>query len=212
MFSSMQPSLRARLLPRFPANVVAGNGISIEKAGLTYIFSATPLAGVPIDSLEDIPTDKLLGRDTSGDGPVEQIGVAGGLVLTGAKSLEMNAAQRTRIIGVNAFAQGSSLAAGQQSDSYFPAPCTIVGFVLLADPTGSVVLDLWKTAFGAFPPSNANSICAAAKPTIVSGNKYLDNTLSGWSVNIAAGDVIRFNIDSVSVITRLFAGLIVRVV
>lgn len=39
VFSSSQPSLRARLLPRFPANVLAGNGITITKSGLTYTFA-----------------------------------------------------------------------------------------------------------------------------------------------------------------------------
>ena len=48
--SSTQPSLRARILPRFPANVIAGTGISIIKDGSTYIFSTTisAPAGTPI--------------------------------------------------------------------------------------------------------------------------------------------------------------------
>lgn len=36
--SSTQPSLRARILPRFPAQVLAGNGITITKTGGTYTF------------------------------------------------------------------------------------------------------------------------------------------------------------------------------
>lgn len=39
LFSSTQPSLRARILPRFPASVVGGNGVNISKSGLTYTFS-----------------------------------------------------------------------------------------------------------------------------------------------------------------------------
>jgi len=35
--------LRARVIPRFPANLVAGNGISITKNGATYIFTAANL-------------------------------------------------------------------------------------------------------------------------------------------------------------------------
>lgn len=38
MFSSTQPSLRARVIPRFPANVLAGNGMVITKVGITYTF------------------------------------------------------------------------------------------------------------------------------------------------------------------------------
>lgn len=41
MFSSTQPSIRARILPRFPARVLAGTGITITKSGGTYIFATT---------------------------------------------------------------------------------------------------------------------------------------------------------------------------
>jgi hypothetical protein len=37
--SSSMPGVRARVLPRFPANVVAGNGISITRSGATYTFA-----------------------------------------------------------------------------------------------------------------------------------------------------------------------------
>lgn len=41
LFSSTQPSLRARILPKFPAQVLAGNGINITKSGGTYTFSTS---------------------------------------------------------------------------------------------------------------------------------------------------------------------------
>jgi hypothetical protein len=39
--SSTLPGVRARVLPRFPANVIAGTGISIVKTGATYSISLT---------------------------------------------------------------------------------------------------------------------------------------------------------------------------
>jgi len=45
VFSSTQPSLRARILPRFPAQVVAGNGITITKSGGVYTFEVTNQLG-----------------------------------------------------------------------------------------------------------------------------------------------------------------------
>lgn len=42
LFSSTQPSLRARILPRFPARVLAGTGITITKSGGAYTFAVTP--------------------------------------------------------------------------------------------------------------------------------------------------------------------------
>lgn len=51
-FSSTQPSLRARLLPRFPARVIAGTGMSITKSGGTYTFAVTPFIGGPDGSVQ----------------------------------------------------------------------------------------------------------------------------------------------------------------
>jgi hypothetical protein len=34
-------AIKARVLPRFPANVIAGNGITITKSGATYTFALT---------------------------------------------------------------------------------------------------------------------------------------------------------------------------
>jgi hypothetical protein len=45
LFSSTQPSLRARILPRFPAQVLAGNGITITKGNGIYTFEVTNQIG-----------------------------------------------------------------------------------------------------------------------------------------------------------------------
>jgi hypothetical protein len=48
VFSSTQPSLRARILAKFPARVVAGSGINIVKSGGTYTFSVIAPISVPV--------------------------------------------------------------------------------------------------------------------------------------------------------------------
>lgn len=88
---------------------------------------------------------------------------------------------------------------------YFAA--TIVEATLLADLTGSVVLDIWKDTYGTFPPTDADSITGASPLTLSSANKTTDTTLTGWTTSVAAGDVLRFNIDSISLITSLTVGL-----
>jgi len=45
IFSSTQPSIRARIIPKFPAQVVAGNGITITKSGLVYTFEVANQIG-----------------------------------------------------------------------------------------------------------------------------------------------------------------------
>jgi hypothetical protein len=84
-----------------------------------------------------------------------------------------------------------------------PFACTINSVTLLADVTGSIVIDIWKDTYANFPPTVADTICASAKPTISSGVKSEDTTLTGWTKTIAAGDVLYFNVDSCTAITNV---------
>ena len=98
---------------------------------------------------------------------------------------------------------GSAIATGIKGDLEIPFACTITEAELLADQAGSVVVDIWKDTYANFPPTVADTITASAKPTLSSANKSKDSTLTGWTTSVAAGDILRFNIDSVSTITRL---------
>lgn len=104
---------------------------------------------------------------------------------------------------------GSALSTGVQGDISIPFDCTITGVKLLADQSGSIVVDLWKDVYANYPPTVADTICASAKPTLSSATKYNDTTLTGWTTSVSAGDVIRYNIDSVSTITRILISLTV---
>lgn len=97
---------------------------------------------------------------------------------------------------------GNVVGTGVAGDMVIPFACTITGVYLYADQTGSIVIDLWKDTHGNFPPTVADTITASAKPTLSSANKYSDTTLTGWTTSIAAGDIIRVNVDSASTITR----------
>lgn len=78
--------------------------------------------------------------------------------------------------------------------------CTIEGHTLLADSVGSIVVDLWKDVYANYPPTNADSICAAAKPTLASTQKAQDSTLTGWTTALARGDILKVHIDSASTV------------
>ena len=101
-------------------------------------------------------------------------------------------------------------ATGVAGDIHVPFACTITGVFIFADQTGSIVLDLWKDSFANFPPTDADSITASAPVTISSAAKASDTTLTGWTTSIAAGDIIRVNIDSVSSITRFTLAIRVK--
>lgn len=118
-------------------------------------------------------------------------------------SADLPTAIKTRDITYIFDNNGSTLNTGVGGDLYIPYACTITAVTLLADQSGSVVVDIWKDTYANYPPTNADSIVAAAKPTITTALKSQDTTLTGWTTAIAAGNTLRFNVDSVTSITRL---------
>lgn len=98
---------------------------------------------------------------------------------------------------------GTTITTGIKGDLQIPYAATITGVVALADQSGSIVVDIWKDSYANFPPTNDDSITASAPVTISSATKSEDTTLTGWTTSITAGDVLRFNVDSVTSITRV---------
>ena len=98
---------------------------------------------------------------------------------------------------------GTVITTGIKTDLVVLAKVNITTVTLLGDQSGSIVLDLWKNTYANFPPTVANTITAAAKPTITAATKSQDATLTGWTTAWAKGDIIRPNVDSVATITRL---------
>lgn len=105
---------------------------------------------------------------------------------------------------------GSVLTTGIKGDMSIPYACTILSARLLADQAGSIVVDIWKDTYANYPPTVADTITAAAKPTLSAATKNEDTTLTGWNTAIVAGDTLRFNIDSVATITRATLALRIR--
>lgn len=91
---------------------------------------------------------------------------------------------------------GNALVAGLKGYLHFDFAGTIQEVTLLGDQTGSVIVDLWKTSYTNFNPGVhpviADTITGPSVPTISSGVKYQDSTLSGWTTAIATDDVIGF--------------------
>ena len=105
---------------------------------------------------------------------------------------------------------GQAITTGIKGDLEIPFACEIMGVTLGADQTGSIQVDIWKDTYANFPPTDADSITASAVPAISSSNKYQDSTLTGWTKSISAGDILRFNVDSVSTIQRCTVSLKVK--
>jgi hypothetical protein len=120
-------------------------------------------------------------------------------------------ASRTRTINFVIDGGGSEITDGIKGDIVIDAACTIVSATALADQSGSIVVDIWKDAYGSYPPTDADSITAAAPVTITTAVKSQDATLTGWATSVAAGSILRYNVDSCTTITRATISLKVLV-
>lgn len=140
---------------------------------------------------------------------VQLTSVADGDVLTWNLSLskwvnQQPAAPATQYSTLNFVIDGggSTITTGIKGDLVVDFNGTIVGATLLANQSGSIVVDIWKDTYANFPPVVGDSITASSKPTISSGIKSQDATLTGWTTSVTAGDILRFNVDSVATIQR----------
>jgi hypothetical protein len=88
---------------------------------------------------------------------------------------------------------------------------TIQTVELVANQTGSIVIDIWKKAYASLPATVSDTITASAKPTLSSALTYQDVTLSGWTKTITAGDYLYFKIDSATTVTAVTISLKVQV-
>jgi hypothetical protein len=102
---------------------------------------------------------------------------------------------------------GAVLTTGVKLDLEVPFACTIIQSTLLADQSGSIVVDIYKDTYANYPPTGADSITASAQPTISSATKSQDSTLTGWTTFIAAGSTLRYEIISVTTIMRAVLSL-----
>jgi len=102
---------------------------------------------------------------------------------------------------------GLAITTGIAGDIEVPFDCAITAYTMLADQSGSIVVDIWKDTYANYPPTDADSITAAAVPTITTATKSQNTTLTGWTTAISAGSTLRFNVDSCTTITRCLISL-----
>jgi hypothetical protein len=77
-----------------------------------------------------------------------------------------------------------------------------------ASPTsGSITLDFWKDSYTNFIPTVADTITAAAKPSVSATTKNQSSTLTGWTTAIAANDIVCVNVDSVTSLIKVLVSV-----
>lgn len=101
---------------------------------------------------------------------------------------------------------GSTIATGMKGYLEIPFACTINRWTLLGDQSGSIVVDVFKCDYASFDPTttpaSGNKITASAPPTISTAKKAQSSTLTGWTTAVSAGDILAFNVNSVTTMQR----------
>ena len=96
---------------------------------------------------------------------------------------------------------GAALTTGIKYQAKMSGAYRVLGWTLIADVAGAIVVDVHKSTYAAFPTTATMS--ATEKPTIAATNqKGHLNALTDWA-DVVDGDILEFIVDSCATITRV---------
>jgi len=99
---------------------------------------------------------------------------------------------------------GGNIVPGDGGCVTMPYSGVITGWEIMADVSGSIVIDVWKDTYANYPPTIADTIAGTEKPTLSSQIKNQLLTLSSWTTAVSEGDIIKFNVDSSSTVNKVY--------
>ena len=102
---------------------------------------------------------------------------------------------------------GAEITTGVHGFIEMPFGMTIESWRMLGDQSGSIVVDVWKDLFANYPPTVADTIAGTEKPTLAAAESAEDTSLTTWNTSVLAGDIIGFNVDSVTTVERVTVSL-----
>lgn len=182
-------------------NFASGNNVHFSAASNTLTINAQ-LTGSSTSITAN--TSNTISPVNLASGPDITFGVSGNTLTIGrAQPL------RSTIIAV-IDGGGSTITTGIKGDLQVDFAGTIEQWSILPDQSGSIVIDIWKDTYANFPPTDADSITASAPPTLSGTTKAQSGVLTGWTGAFSAGDIFRFNVDSITTCTRVTLALRVR--
>ena len=102
--------------------------------------------------------------------------------------------------GITVDGAGTALTTGTKGYRYIEQDCTVTGWDVRSDVSGSIVFDVKRSGV---------SIAGTEKPTLSGASSAQDLTLTTWTVSLSAGDIIEFVIDSAATLTRATLSVLV---
>ena len=117
-------------------------------------------------------------------------------------SAKVMGARPVRQVGLTLDGGGSPITTGYKGATVVAFAGRIIRWCILADQTGSLVVDVWKCPFASAPPDSGDSITGSSKPTLSSQQKAEGYPGTLWAADVQPGDVIAFNVESASGVQR----------
>lgn len=172
----------------------AGGTLTLTDNATNYVFLDTTASNAPAFNTSGYPDTGI---------PICTVITATGAItdITDDRSWFARAAADTEVAGITIDGGGSTPSTGSKGYLQVPFACTITGWTLLADASGSAQITVKKCSDAGFPTTS--SIVASAPPLISSAQKGESSMLTGWTTAITAGDILEFNLDSVTTCERL---------
>jgi hypothetical protein len=96
---------------------------------------------------------------------------------------------------------GSAIASGSKGYMEIPLACSINGWTMMADVSGSIVVDVHKCNYANFP--SANTIAGSELPSLTSVIKNQNTSLTTWTPVLSKGDILEFLVDSADTVKRV---------
>lgn len=195
------------------------NAMLADMANKTYKGRHTAGTGVPEDvTVTNLTADLNAMVGDSGSGGTKGLvpAPAAGDAAAG-KLLKADATWQEDIRNIEFVIDGggATITTGVKGYITVDYAATILQATLLADQSGSIVVNIWKCTYAQFDagsthPVAGDKITASAPPTITTATKSQDSTLTGWTVAISAGDILAFNVDSITTCQRVTLSLKVK--
>jgi hypothetical protein len=113
---------------------------------------------------------------------------------------------QSRTIGIPFIIDGAGAVITTGSKGYILVPfnCTITGWTILADQSGSIVIEVGSGLYSNFPTANSiDTNGGTDRPTLVTQQNNQNLTLTKWFTAILANSFIQFTVNSATTVTRV---------
>lgn len=112
-----------------------------------------------------------------------------------------------RTVGIVIDGGGSVITTGTKGYLVVGFSGTITGWDIVADQSGTIVIDVWKTTAGSVP-TVANKISSSAGPNLSAAQVGSAASVPTWtSTSVVKGETFGFSVASVATLTRVVATL-----